>query len=529
MDVMTYAKSAQPDVDTKIKDKAALKLKNLAESAAPKYAEAPPTPMAQIALLTDTLQLHGYKPTPQNLQLLTSMLDAGIPLTKENIASMNKAFKMTQNIEQALFLFKNEIPSTPKNTTVLNDMAQGGAKISHQIDTILESIAKMPDSPIKDKIIKLFEGFDTTETQASEKAVKEQQGQDKMPKPVPVKIQPQAMPKATPASPTVQIAQSAPAKGFIPTPTLPQANAQATPVPPAPPTYPTAQAPTTQAAPTPTLTAPTQAYLNFESQPVSQPTQPQQPTQVSQPSKEAAPLPPQQPALPEGLPADTVTGRTETINLPENLSDLRTKLAVPLQTSSVQEMENFINNLREIIKEAQVILATAEDAQGATPGADASQTATVSRSFAALADYIDFTNQIKNQTFVEVPIIVNDQQFNTALYVKKDGANSQKNKTGSSGSALVALDTAFLGHFETYVQKDSQAVHLQFRLEDEEIEQLVRANIHRLDNLLKDKKYNLESFSFLIGDRPFTVLDALGEANGADKKQRLDTVFDAMA
>ena len=122
---------------------------------------------------------------------------------------------------------------------------------------------------------------------------------------------------------------------------------------------------------------------------------------------------------------------------------------------------------------------------------------------------------------MQLPIMVNHQAFNTALYV---GKNSKKNKKSeNNSSALIALDTAFMGHFETYVQKNGQAIRCQFRLENDRIEQLVRANIHKLDSLLREYQYALEAFTFLIGSEPFSLAKKLEEK----AVYRSDTVFDA--
>ena len=65
-----------------------------------------------------------------------------------------------------------------------------------------------------------------------------------------------------------------------------------------------------------------------------------------------------------------------------------------------------------------------------------------------------------------------------------------------------------MGHFETYVQKTSRSVSCQFRLESSETAQLVRDNIHKLDVLLKNLDYSLDSFSFIPQDKPYTLLDS---------------------
>ena len=44
-------------------------------------------------------------------------------------------------------------------------------------------------------------------------------------------------------------------------------------------------------------------------------------------------------------------------------------------------------------------------------------------------------------------------------------------------------------------------------MESNHIAKLVRDNIHKLDALLKDHNYTLDSFTFLPPDEPYTLLD----------------------
>ena len=563
----------------------------LIESAAATLPES--VPLSQIALLTETLQLHGYKPTPENMQMLHKMLDAGVPLTKENIAHMHKAFKMTQNMDQALFLFQNQIPTTTKNAAHLNALAEGQFKITQQMGSLLEGVSQLQDASLKEKIMKLLDSFNGESTLNAEQMLKalqamknaqsaqtaqstqaptassaeqalaqtqasaqtQAQAQASAQAQAPVKIIPQRatmpLPMQAAAQASTQASTQAPTQA--PTP-LPTPNAQI-------PTVPMPQQAAPAAAPAfgaaPTVQVATQAYSSFEATaPAATPTQSPagasadapvsadassssaqpasaQPASASAQPASAQPAPAQStstlaPAQPEApqpapqpLPMPTASTPTNDPTTP-----LRTFLPLPpnlsftLQNSTPANVEDFINNLRLLLAQAQ---AQIQQHLASNPGN--SGTARVMSDLSALSEHIDFATQIKNQIFVQIPIAVGDQVFNTAMYVNKDGKNAKGDKK-NAGSALVALDTAFLGHFETYVQKEGQAVHCQFRLETEDIENLVRANIHKLDSQLKEYRYALESFTFIVGDRPFTLLDALEEQKNL---KRSDTVFDAMA
>jgi hypothetical protein len=202
-----------------------------------------------------------------------------------------------------------------------------------------------------------------------------------------------------------------------------------------------------------------------------------QSAQTFQPAQTTPSAPPQ-PA------AQTINQETQ---IPQNL-------LFKLADSTPQTIERYFNNLREILQQVQQELA----------GRETPDTARVSQEARSLETQIDFAAQVKNQIFVQLPLFHDGQQTLTNLHVYKD---AKKSAAGSDDStALIALETAALGHFETYVRKNSRAIQCQFRLESDAIVSLVRDNIHKLDALLREHNYSLEHFSFLPPGEPYTIL-----------------------
>ena len=199
--------------------------------------------------------------------------------------------------------------------------------------------------------------------------------------------------------------------------------------------------------------------------------QPQQPQQTTAQTAPQAPPPP----------------------LPANLQ-------FPLANSTPQSIENYLQNLRETLSQIQ------QQIQQATTSSP--DTARVLQEARTLESHIDFTSQIRNQIYVQLPMFHNGEQTLTNLHIYTDAKNSAKGgKKKESSSALIALETANLGHFETYVQKTATAVVCQFRLDNEEITAAVRNNIHKLEALLRDSGYSLEQFSFLPPGEPYTLVN----------------------
>jgi hypothetical protein len=156
-----------------------------------------------------------------------------------------------------------------------------------------------------------------------------------------------------------------------------------------------------------------------------------------------------------------------------------------------------MNNLRQVLQQITATLS----------GNDTPDVVRVLQEVRTLESQIDFSSQIRNQIYVQLPMYHNGEQTQTTLHVYKD-AKKSNSTSGETASALIALDTATMGHFETYVQKNARGINCQFRLESHEIVCAVRNNIHKLSELLKDSGYTLEAFSFLPAGEPYTLLDS---------------------
>lgn len=109
---------------------------------------------------------------------------------------------------------------------------------------------------------------------------------------------------------------------------------------------------------------------------------------------------------------------------------------------------------------------------------------------------LDFMINIKDSTFLQIPININDFSTTAELYVFSDKKNKNKNIKKNSGSALLSLNLCYLGKLEAYITKVDNNISCQFRLKEENTKNLLKQNIHLLDKYLKEKKLVLKEISF---------------------------------
>ena len=133
-------------------------------------------------------------------------------------------------------------------------------------------------------------------------------------------------------------------------------------------------------------------------------------------------------------------------------------------------------------------------------------------------------NQVSTyQTFVQVPLQINGQDARGELYVmKRKGGRGRID--ASDFTLFLSLDTENLGHLETLAHARNRQVTLQFRVDDEEVQALLRDLKPTLYEGLEHKGYRLVDLKVRTSmEEPISVLTALraaeerlGQAGGVD-------------
>jgi hypothetical protein len=538
--------------------------------------------ISQRERLTEILQSYGYKANDKNLAMLTRMLENGLPLTKENVARMNQALKLTDSPDKALFLLLNNIRLTPANAAQLDGLADGRIRISEQLARLMDAIANLPDGPLKETLLKSFSVMENavltarpggtgtagaasgtllgqnaplvnsgalgTTVSTATGAASGIASQGAMPL-----IGGQTA--LTPGNFTGNISQiigesgsqnsgaagqNAGAAGLQPNATGQnaiiaglQSNAagQNTGMLGAP--SGTAQTAAVLFAQQDSVTASTQFNGQTSNQSATITTQlidSMQPAALEQTAR----LPQNQPnqlnthageATPESVlrtSIETFTEREQPIP-PALVPRAAAETQIPLRLS-FKLMDSTPGDIDRFLNSLQDVLNQARRAvaEQRVPTPEGER---VLRQIQTLSEHMDFVTHIKNQLFVQLPVYYNGQETPTALHIYKDVKGGKKGESGQTQSALIALDTSALGRFETYVQKRGVSVSCQFRLRDKEVEKLVRTHIKELETLLRSYLYSLDTFSFLPPGEPYTLLDTPETLAGQEEGSGGDTAF----
>lgn len=467
---------------------------------------------AKNAMTLNALTAANLKPTQENIKLVNILLESNLPINKESLMSLSNVVKYSGAAElpKALFLLKNNILPTMPAMERLGEYINNNIKLSSQLEQLAKSIMEMPDGAEKQKLLAvLSEALGEAEATAGE----------------------------SPAEKTLQNA----GKDGNTTDGLPQKAPNATE------TAANAQAPTSANLAEQLKTTPlgteffrtvfegaAEAAEHLKNHPL--PKEAQQLLEAS-----AGELKEQLGQLSESIKDGSITKEQATdllkalpggeklvaaLDTDDKLKSFLLTLAE--KDGTLEESTQKATDARELIdrgakKIAQRLSfsldgAVSEEklekvfdglkdklsliAKTLDGGKDADH---IRQNMEDIKDNLKFVDRFKNDPFMQIPLVLNEQQKQAELFVFS--GKHGKNKKKLSQSALLSLDLASLGHFETYIRRDDRSIACQFRLADEEISDLVRAHIDKLDALLKEKGYRLDNISFVQTDEKFTLSD----------------------
>jgi len=501
------------------------------------------------AALGDLLKTYNIKSTSENVRLMQMMLENRLPLDKDTFQRLNQALRLTGSEEKALFLVSQGIPLNASNVEILNSLLEGRLKLTGMLDDLARALSEPegktgdagPKSEVLallDKLASVFRGSTVITGSAAEP---QQQAETQtrpagQPQPQPIEnAQGQGQANAVkPESPAAQAAErpaqapvslEAPAQSIKQDESVKQqseahprsaesggpAQATVTVEPKA------AQANAPQNAPT--LPNVLSEQPEWTEQQTERGRQPQE-----RPAAGSAQTPPAQ--ADGALPVEKEASRTEMhntllqmtgdkpstkktgagdathdTNRSEKVSAASQKtLSALTETPSLRgglkELDDFYNGLRERLAQARELIQASGTSDPATQR--------VFREIVKIQEFLDFTNQIRNQIYVQIPVSKNELPSDSELYVFRD---KKKKTRGGQASALISLDTANLGRFEAYIQKNDSSVTCQFRIRDDRVKETVTDHIKLLEDLLEQYRYKLQGYSFAFLDDAFDLLD----------------------
>ena len=472
----------------------------------PAQVEGVKLPLVYSERLAEILLGFGLKASEENISILRLLYENGFPLTKENFLKMNHALKLAGSSDKAIFLYENNMKMTAANLAMLDGIVSGKIKITRQLANLSEAINEINDPATKAKLTEVFskEKEVLEELLSKPQNMTSQSGKQTATSDItPVSVEKLTMQAAVHHINIAYLGKFKPSNAEntlsakSPENEAAAALKEESGITKDPKTLPVLQLSEVK--------APIVKHVSFESvagdvKPQIQESSPDtiKPTESTN-TQEAI----DKNAANEKVMASFVTpnpssdaARTQQpVQTPGNPS-FSNLLFGPTERNPL-EVSRYIESLRNRLIE---IIQTLRD----NPDPASNRVVQTARE---ILNHIDFSSQIRNQIYMQLPYAMGNGHTDVSLFVFKDAKKTSASDGRGVSSAFLSLETANLGLFETYLQKKDNSIHLQFRLKDEKTIDFVRENIAKLDTLLSEHDLSLNSYNFTKSDEAFTVLD----------------------
>ncbi|MCL2855438.1 MAG: flagellar hook-length control protein FliK [Defluviitaleaceae bacterium] len=163
------------------------------------------------------------------------------------------------------------------------------------------------------------------------------------------------------------------------------------------------------------------------------------------------------------------------------------------ETAQMTQPMEYLENLRNISKE---IFELAKQ-EGQTELANKANN---------VADIVDFARNItETKMYFQFPFTGVEGERLAELHVFKKKAGKDKAGGGKNATALIGLDTGYLGRVEVLVNKTDRNVNIQFRSDTGETLKTVKLKGHELSDMLKEAGFIMTSLKTKKIDETFDI------------------------
>lgn len=183
-------------------------------------------------------------------------------------------------------------------------------------------------------------------------------------------------------------------------------------------------------------------------------------------------------------------------NIIKNFSfELNEKEQIDLKIKSLHtNVKEALEFLEEIVKDENFIKTLTEE--------NVEELEILKNNLQTTRDSCTILTQLKDVTYIPLGVTISNEIREAEIYIFKN--NKVSNEKGSV-SALVSLNMEHIGKIETYVIKQERDLMLEFKLENEYAENIIKENIGSLNVLLNS--YNVKSIAYSKLKEPFSILD----------------------
>lgn len=200
----------------------------------------------------------------------------------------------------------------------------------------------------------------------------------------------------------------------------------------------------------------------------------------------------------------------ESLDIPEDIKAATNKLFAQRVTKAMLNNEMLmkkedLQNVQEVNKHYSKVYSKIIDVLNLDLQDSSESFQKVIKDAYNVKNSVEMMNQLNNNyQFVHLPIVLNDQNVNSELYIMNN--KKAKNSENERITALLRLDMKNLGHLDIYIAKTQDDVEVNFYVDNTGTEKDIHLFKHKLTQQLIDKSFHILGVGVALKEKDYNVL-----------------------
>lgn len=221
----------------------------------------------------------------------------------------------------------------------------------------------------------------------------------------------------------------------------------------------------------------------------------------------------------------------DNLDVPEDIKEATNKLLAGSMTKSLLNHELMLNknemeSVENIKKHYNKVYNKMVDVLNLDLHDNSESVRQVLKEAGNIKTSVEMMNQLQqNHQFLHIPMIINNQNVDSELYVMKKQSGNKKQDDRIT--ALVRLDLRNLGQLDIYVAKTGQNVDVNFYTSSDNVTEDIRNHSDQLYKQLVEKSFNVLGIGAGLREKSFDIVDDFLEPDDSGESKRFS--FDMRA
>ena len=221
----------------------------------------------------------------------------------------------------------------------------------------------------------------------------------------------------------------------------------------------------------------------------------------------------------------------EELDIPDDIRNATNKLLAQRVTTSMLNNELMMNkedlqDVERVNKHYNKVYDKIMDVLNLDLQDSSEAVKEVLKDAANIKTNVEMMNQLQqNHQFVHIPMVINNEQIDTELYVMNN--KNAKKSNDERVTALLRLDLRNLGHLDIYVAKTANNVEVTFYSDKDQTVDDIRGSSTKLSAKLIEESFNVLGIGVMMKEKDFDIFEDFFDSTESSESKRF--TFDMRA